>query len=91
MPSPRGPRDRDPGKPWRVATTAVVTLEPAVRGGAGRPSAYDPARPPRGRNTLPRGFRNGLPALPPYAYRGTGEDVLQGTYGDPLLDEPYDF
>ena len=36
--------------------------------------------------------RNGLPeqtAL--YRYRGTGEDVLAGSYGDPLLDAPDDF
>jgi hypothetical protein len=38
------------------------------------------------------GFRNGLPELEkPYAYRGTGEDVMAGSYGDPLLDAPYDF
>lgn len=24
----------------------------------------------------------------PYAYRGTGEDIYLGTYGDPLLDAP---
>ena len=36
--------------------------------------------------------RNGLPertAL--YRYRGTGEDVMAGSYGDPLLDAPDDF
>ncbi len=37
------------------------------------------------RTALPR---NGLPEVAPYVYRGTGDDVLQGTYGDPLLDEP---
>jgi len=27
----------------------------------------------------------------PYAYRGTGADVLAGSYGDARLDAPYDF
>ena len=36
--------------------------------------------------------RNGLPERPvPYVYRGTGDDVMAGQYGDPLLDGPDDF
>ena len=37
--------------------------------------------------------RNGLPedAAKPYAYRGTGEDQLLGTYGDKWLDQPRDW
>jgi hypothetical protein len=37
--------------------------------------------------------RNGLPepGERPYVYRGTGADVLAGSYGDPLLDAPDDF
>ena len=58
--------------------------EPAPEGDAPRRHA------PRGLVTaLPR---NGLPELEkPYVYRGTGADVMAGSYGDPLLDAPDDF
>jgi hypothetical protein len=34
--------------------------------------------------------RNGLPEPGGYAYGGTGEDQLAGSYGDQWLDEPDD-
>jgi hypothetical protein len=40
--------------------------------------------------TVIRESRNGLPE-PCYAYRGTGEDIYLGTYGDPWLDTPRDW
>ncbi len=52
---------------------------PASRGPRLRRQAWLPVA------VLPR---NGLPEGAPYVYRGTGEDIYLGSYGDPLLDEP---
>ncbi len=32
--------------------------------------------------------RNGLPEPRRYVYKGTGEDIMAGSYGDPDLDGP---
>ena len=41
--------------------------------------------------TMPVEIRNNQPPLRPYVYRGTGADVMAGSYGDPRLDAPDDF
>ena len=48
---------------------------------------------PRARGRIVALPRNGLPEPGgnPYVYRGTGVDVLAGSYGDPLLDAPDNF
>jgi hypothetical protein len=77
----------------RLPLAASITLEPTTRDEAAyqrmrRAGRFAPGHTARG--TVPTGFRNGLPEPVHYAYRGTGVDVLLGSYGDPRLDKPDD-
>ena len=77
----------------RPVTAMPLTLELTTRSGAAYTRRLRGGSGGHGRagssGTVPTGFRNGLPVPVRYAYRGTGEDIYLGTYGDEWLDKPY--
>jgi hypothetical protein len=83
-----------PRRETRRPLPAVVafTLESSTRDEAAyaRRRRHGVQGPGKGSSgTMPVEARNGLPELVPYTYRGSGADLLAGSYGDPKLDAPY--